>query len=93
MLKCVQRVLPIGHNQRELAAELHGIHFPMQSWTAESMQCKFSSLTNQQPSMGNPNIPLLVPKAKEIREAINVKPRLSDKSFSCTYACTPNYSP
>jgi hypothetical protein len=38
----------------------------------ESLKRKFQTLANQQPGTGNPNIPPLVAKAKEIREAINI---------------------
>ena len=65
-------MLPLGHEMWEQVAELHGIHYPMQARMAESMKRKFNALANQQPGTGNPNIPHLVAKAKEIREAINV---------------------
>jgi hypothetical protein len=73
MLKCICCVLPLGHKMWEQVAELHGIHFPMQARMAESMKQKFGALANQQPGTGNPNIPPLMAKAKEIREAINVR--------------------
>lgn len=82
MLKCVCLVLPIGRDQWELVVELHGINFPMQSRTVESMKHKFSTLANQQPGMDDPNIPPHVAKAKEIREAINFKARVSDVNVS-----------
>jgi hypothetical protein len=34
MLQCIHSVLPIGNNQWELVAELHGIQFPQCSRTA-----------------------------------------------------------
>jgi len=67
----------MGYDHWELVAELHGIHFPMQSRTLESMKHKFSTLANQQPSTGDPNIPPLVAKAMEIREAIDVEAGVS----------------
>jgi hypothetical protein len=50
----------------------------MQARMAESMKRKFNALANQQPGTGNPNIPHLVAKAKEIREAINVSAEVTD---------------
>jgi hypothetical protein len=82
MLQCICRVLPIGNDQRELVAELHGNQFSYCSRTAESICQKFSSLANQQPSTGDPSLPHLVAKAKEIREIINVKAGVSDADVS-----------
>jgi hypothetical protein len=78
MLKCIRCVLPLGHEMWERVAELHGVHWPMQARMAESLKRKFHSLANQQPGTGNPNIPPLVAKAKEIREAINVSAGVTD---------------
>jgi hypothetical protein len=54
----------------------------MQARTVESIKWKFHSLANQQPGTGNPNIPPLVAKAKEIREAINVSAGVTDADVS-----------
>jgi len=54
----------------------------MQARTAESMKRKFGALANQQPGTGNPNIPPLVAKAKEIREAINISAGVNDADVS-----------
>jgi len=54
----------------------------MQARTAESLKWKFHSLANQQPGTGNPNIPPLVAKAKEIREAMNVSAGVTDADVS-----------
>jgi hypothetical protein len=82
MLKYIHCVLPLGHEQWEQVAELHGIHYPMQARMAESMMRKFGAFTNQQPGTGNPNIPPLVAKAKEIREAINVRAGVTNAEVS-----------
>jgi hypothetical protein len=82
MLKCIHCVLPLGHETWEQVAELHGVHWPMQARTVESIKWKFHSLANQQPGTGNPNIPPLVAKAKEIREAINVSAGVTDADVS-----------
>ncbi len=49
----------------------------MMGQTADSIKQKFSALTNQQSGTGNPSIPPLVLRAKEIKEAIKVKARMS----------------
>jgi hypothetical protein len=75
-------VLSLGHEMWEQVAELHGVHWPMQARMAESLMRKFHSLANQQPGTGNPNIPPLVAKAKEIREAINFSAGVTDADVS-----------
>jgi len=82
MLQCIRCVLPLGHEMWDRVAELHGVHWPMQGRTAESLKRKFQTLANQQPGTGNPNIPPLVAKAKEIREAINVSAGVNDADVS-----------
>ena len=82
MLQCIRCVLPLGHEIWDRVAELHGVHWPMQGRTAESLKRKFQTLANQQPGTGNPNIPPLVAKAKEIREAINVSAGVTDADVS-----------
>jgi hypothetical protein len=82
MLQCIRCVLPLGHEMWDRVAELHGVHWPMQGRTAESLKRKFQTLANQQPGTGNPNIPPLVAKAKEIREAINVSAGVTDADVS-----------
>jgi len=54
----------------------------MQARMAESLKWKFHSLANQQPGTGNPNIPPLVAKTKEIREAMNVSAGVTDADVS-----------
>jgi len=82
MLQCIRCVLPLGHEMWDRVAELHGVHWPMQGRTAESLKRKFQTLANQQPGTGNPNIPPLVAKAKEIREAINISAGVTDADVS-----------
>jgi hypothetical protein len=82
MLQCIRCVLPLGHEMWDRVAELHGVHWPMQGRIAESLKRKFQTLANQQPGTGNPNIPPLVAKAKEIREAINISAGVTDADVS-----------
>jgi hypothetical protein len=47
LMQCIRRVLPIGNDQWELVAELHGMNYTTNPWNAESIRRKFYSLANQ----------------------------------------------
>jgi len=82
MLQCIRTVLPTGNDMWELVAQLHGNYFPDCNRNAVSIKKKFYQLANKQPTTGNPNIPPSVALAKEIREDINLKARVTDADVS-----------
>jgi len=82
LLQCIQAVLPIGNEQWQMVAELHGNQYSHCNRTTESIRCKFSALANVQPGSGNPTIPPLILRAKQIREAINIKAGVTDADVS-----------
>jgi hypothetical protein len=65
-----------------MVAELHGNQYSHCNQTAESIHCKFSTLANVQPGSGNPTIPPLILRSKQIREAINFKAGITDTDMS-----------
>ena len=81
-MQCIQTVLPIGNDQWQLVAELHGNQYSHCNRTAESICRKFSALANVQPGSGNPTVPPLIFRAKQIREAINFKAGVTDADVS-----------
>jgi len=82
LLQCIQAVLPIGNEQWQMVAELHGNQYSHCNRTAESIRRKFSALANVQPGSGNPTVPPLILRAKQIREAINFKAGVTDADVS-----------
>jgi hypothetical protein len=82
LMQCIRRVLPIGNDQWELVAELHGMKYTTNPRNAESIKRKFYSLANQQPGSGDPTPPPTVALAKQIREAINTKAGVTDADVS-----------
>jgi hypothetical protein len=82
LLQCIRAVLPIGNEQWQMVAELHGNQYSHCNRTAESIRHKFSALANVQPSSGNPTIPPLILQANQIREAINFKAGVTDADVS-----------
>ncbi len=66
LLDSICRVLPMGNEQWELVADLHSVNFA----------------ANSQPRTGNPSISQEARLAKEIKEAINVKARVTDADVS-----------
>ena len=78
LLQCIQAVLPIGNEQWQMVAELHGNQYSHCNRTAESIRRKFSALANVQPGSGNPTVPPLILRAKQIRKAINFKAGVTD---------------
>ncbi len=82
MLENIHRILPTGNEQWELVAELHSVHFPNFNQSGESIKKKFYKLANAQPTTGNPSISQVTLRAKEIKEAINVKAGVTDADVS-----------
>ena len=82
LLQCIQAVLPIGNEQWQMVAELHGNQYSHCNRTAESIRRKFSALANVQPGSGNPTVPPLILRAKQVREAINFKAGVTDADVS-----------
>jgi len=81
-LQCIRRVLPIGNGQWELVAELHGFQHGQNANTVESIRRMFYSMKNQQTGTGDLTLPPMIALSKQIREAINVKDRVTDAEVS-----------
>jgi hypothetical protein len=75
-------VLPIGNEQWQMVAEFHGNQYFHCNQTAESIRCKFCMLANVQPGSGNPTVPPLILRSKQIREAIKFKAGITDTDVS-----------
>lgn len=82
LLQRIRRVLPIGNGQWELVAELHGLQHGHNANTVESIRRMFYSMKNQQTGTGDLTLPPMIALSKQIREAINVKDRVTDAEVS-----------
>ena len=72
LLRCIQRVLPIGQDMWEMVACLHEMEYSHCQRDAKSIKTKYLHLANEKPSTGNPNMPEATRLAKEIKLAINL---------------------
>jgi hypothetical protein len=72
LLRCIQRVLPIGQDMWEMVARLHSMEYSHCQRDAKSIKTKYLRLANEKPSTGNPNMPEATRLAKEIKLAIDL---------------------
>jgi hypothetical protein len=73
LLEHIKKVLPTGNVFWELVAELHKERFGVMNRNAASIKKTFYKLANEKPGTGNLSISSVTLKAKQIKEAINLK--------------------
>jgi len=73
LLRCVQHVLPIGHDMWDMVAQLHAINYAHCQRDGKSIKKKYLRLANEKPGTGNPTMPEATRLAKEIKLAIDLK--------------------
>ncbi len=78
VLDLIEKVLPTGNELWELVADLHKERFSGMNCNATSIKNNNYKLTNEKPGTGNPSISSITLKAKQIKEAINVKAGVAD---------------
>ncbi len=82
LFESIRRILPTGNDQWELVADLHSVHFACCNRSGESIKKKIYKLANSQPRTGNPYMSPEILRAKEIKEAINVKAGVTEADVS-----------
>jgi hypothetical protein len=82
LLELIEKVLPTGSKFWDLVCELHKERYGFMNRNAVSIKKKFYKLANEKPGTGNPTISNITLKAKQIKEAINVKAGVTDANVS-----------
>jgi hypothetical protein len=82
LLELIEKMLPTGSEFWDLVCELHRERYENMNRNAVSIKKKFYKLANEKPGTGNPTISAITLKAKQIKEAINVKAGVTDADVS-----------
>ena len=70
MLNSITHFLPMGPEEWESVADMHGLEFPSTNREAQSLRRKFQALYNVRIPTGDPTMPAHVRRAKRIRYLI-----------------------
>jgi hypothetical protein len=70
LIEVIRNVIPLGREEWELVEAEYNAALPMCNRTLENLRRKYNSLANKKCPTGDPNIPVHVQQAKEIKSMI-----------------------